>query len=89
MQDDSAIVVEAQVAVVSGPDVALNHMEQHPLFGDVIVLWRVQEASGLGQQEGDDQSAVARHHNEGICQSVTAWTTPDSLATEREAKQRK
>lgn len=86
MQDDSSIVVEAQVAVVSGPDVALNHVKQHPLLGDAVVLQEVQEASGLGQQEGYDQGAAAQHHDEGICQSVTAWTTPDSLTTETTSK---
>lgn len=78
MKDDSAVVVETQVAVVSCPNVALDHMEQHPLLRDVVIFWGVQVTSDLGQQEGDYKSNAAQRHDEDICQSPpgyhqTAW----------------
>ena len=50
-EDDPPVVVEAQVAVVPGADVALNHVEQRELLGQAILVCGRQEAPGLGQEQ--------------------------------------
>jgi hypothetical protein len=44
-------VVQPQVAVVAGPDLALDYVQEEPLLGDVVVCQAQRQGHGLRRQQ--------------------------------------